>query len=66
MTEDEMVGWDHQLKGNKFEQTPRNSEGQGSQVCYCLWVCRKSHTLLRDWTTTNGKYMNCVRVVCHI
>ena len=27
-TEDEMVGWHHQLKGHKFEQTPGDSEGQ--------------------------------------
>ena len=30
MTEDEMVGWSHQLNGHEFEQTPRDSEGQGS------------------------------------
>ena len=29
-----MVGWHHQLKGHEFEQTPRDSEGQGSLV-YC-------------------------------
>ena len=27
-----MVGWNHQLKGHEFEQTPRDSEGH--QVCY--------------------------------
>ena len=42
-----MVGWDHQLKGNKFEQTSGNREGQGSQACYCLWVCKKAHTTER-------------------
>ena len=26
-TEDEMVGWHHQLNGHEFEQTPRDSEG---------------------------------------
>ena len=30
-TEDEMVGWHHQLNGHEFEQTSRGSEGQGSQ-----------------------------------
>ena len=29
-TEDEMVGWHHQLNGHEFEQTPGDSEGQGS------------------------------------
>ena len=30
LTEDEMVGWHHQLSGHEFEQTVGNSEGQGS------------------------------------
>ena len=30
MTEDEMVGWHHQLNGHEFEQTPGDSEGHGS------------------------------------
>ena len=29
-TEDEMVGWHHQLNGHEFEQTPGDGEGQGS------------------------------------
>ena len=29
-----MVGWHHRLKGHEFEQTPRDSEGQGNLVCY--------------------------------
>ena len=33
MTEDEMVGWHHRLKGYEFEQTLRDGEGQGSLVC---------------------------------
>ena len=32
MTEDEMVGWHHQLNGLEFEQTLGDSEGQGSLV----------------------------------
>ena len=32
-TEDEMVGWHHQLNGYESEQSPRASEGQGSLVC---------------------------------
>ena len=30
MTEEEMVGWHHQQNGHEFEQTPGDSEGQGS------------------------------------
>ena len=33
MTEDEMVGWHHRLKGHEFEQAPGDSEGQGNLVC---------------------------------
>ena len=33
MTEDEMVGWHHQLNGHEFEQAPGVGEGQGSLVC---------------------------------
>ena len=33
MTEDEMVGWYDRLNGHEFEQTPGDSEGQGSMMC---------------------------------
>jgi len=29
MTKDEMVGWHHRFSGHEFEQTPRDSKGQG-------------------------------------
>ena len=35
VTEDEMVGWYHQLNGHEFEQTLGDCEGQGSLACYC-------------------------------
>ena len=41
-TEDEMVGWHHWLNGYEFEQTLRNSEGQGSLVCCSPWGCKES------------------------
>ena len=37
MTEDEMVGWYHQLDGHKFEQVPGAGDGQGSRVCCSPW-----------------------------
>ena len=37
MTDDEMVGWHHQLDGHEFEQAPGVGEGQGSLVCGCPW-----------------------------
>ena len=33
MTEDEMVGWCHQLYGHEFEQAPGVGYGQGSLAC---------------------------------
>ena len=50
-TEDEIVGWHHQLNGHEFEQAPGDSEGQGSLACHSPWVS-KSLKWLRDWTTT--------------
>ena len=37
MTEDEMVGWHHPLNGHESEQTPGDSEGQGSLACCISW-----------------------------
>ena len=42
VTEDGMVGWHHQLNGHEFKQTPGDSEGQGSLVCFSLWGCKES------------------------
>ena len=36
-TEDELVGWQHQFNEHEFEQTPRDSEGQGRLVGYSPW-----------------------------
>ena len=33
-TEDKMFGWYHRLNGHEFEQTPGDSEGQGSLTCF--------------------------------
>jgi len=37
MTEDEIVGWHHQLNGREFEQALDVGDGQGSLVCYSSW-----------------------------
>ena len=44
MTEDEMVGWDHQLSRHKVEQAPGGSEGQGSLACCSPWGHKESNT----------------------
>ena len=35
--EDMMVGWHHHFNGHEFEQTPGDSEGQGSLACCSPW-----------------------------
>ena len=40
VTEDEMVGWHHQLNGPEFEQTPGDGEGQGSLACCSPQGCK--------------------------
>ena len=43
-TEDEMVGWHHQLNGHESEQALGDSEGQGSLVCCSPWGRKESDT----------------------
>ena len=42
VTEDEMVGWHHELNGHEFEQTLGDSEGQGSLACCSPWEGKES------------------------
>ena len=35
--EDETAGWRHRLNEHEFEQTPGESEGQGSLACCSPW-----------------------------
>ena len=51
-TEDEMVGWLHQISGHEFEQALGDGEeGQGSLVCCTPWGGKES-----DTTEQNNKY----------
>ena len=36
-TEDEMVGWHHQLNGYEPERIPGDGEDQGSLACWSPW-----------------------------
>ena len=38
------MGWHHQLNGQEFEQTPGDSDGQGSLVCSTPWGRKESDT----------------------
>ena len=42
VAEDDMVKYHHQLNEDEFEQTPGDSEGQGSLVCHSPWGRKES------------------------
>ena len=42
MTEDEMVGWCHQLEKHEFVQALGVGDGQGSLVCCSPWGRKES------------------------
>jgi len=52
ITEDETVGWHHQLNGHEFEQAPGDGEKQGSLMCCSPWGHKESDTIER---LKNGK-----------
>ena len=43
-TEDEMVGWHHQLNGHGFGWTSGVDDGLGGLVCCSSWGCKESDT----------------------
>ena len=45
MTEDEMVGWHHQLDGHEFEQALGAGDGQGGLSCCSPWGLKESDTI---------------------
>ena len=45
MTEDEMVGWHHQLNGHEFKQALGVGDGQGNLTGCSPWGCRVRHKL---------------------
>ena len=53
--ENEMVGWHHQLNAYEFEQTPGDSEGQGSLACYRSWGHKESNMTER-FNNNDNKY----------
>ena len=61
-TENAMVGWHHWLNGHGFEQTPGDSEGQGTW-CAAVHGVAKSGTQLGDWKTMNSNHTS-TRLQC--
>ena len=53
-TEDEMVGWLHQLDGHEFGLTPGVGDGQEGLACCSSWGCKESDMTERlNWTELN-------------
>ena len=53
-TEDEMVGWHHQLDGHGFGWTLGVDDGQGGLASCSPWGCKESDTTERlNWTELN-------------
>ena len=50
----EIVGWHHQLNGHESEQTPGNSEGQGSLACCSPWDPRVGYNLVTEQQQINS------------
>ena len=54
-TEDEMVGWHHQVNGHGFEQALGVGVGQGGLVCCSPWGGKELDTTERlNWTDLKG------------
>ena len=53
-TEDEMVGWHHQVIGHEFEQASWDGKGQESLACCSPWVCKESD--MTEWLNKNNNF----------
>ena len=49
MTEDEMVGWHHQLNRHEFEQALGVGEGEGNLTCCSPCYLKESDKTLRPY-----------------
>ena len=59
-TEDEMIGWHHQLDEHEFETILGVGDGQGSLACYSIWGCKQLNTT--EWLNWTDLYL----IVCLI
>ena len=62
VTEDEMVGWHHQINGHEFEQALGDSKGQGSLVCCSPWRLQKVRQV---WVTEQQQWLLNFLEICH-
>ena len=67
MTEDEMIGWLHQLSRHEFEQALGVGDGQGSLACCSSWGCKESDmTEWLNWTEPASKQQQPLYIVCQL
>ena len=64
-TEDKMVRWHHQLNGHEFEQTLRDSEGQGNLACCSPWGL-KELDITECLNSSNKCYLSVCIFLCLI
>ena len=64
MTENEMVGWHHQLDEHEFERALGVGDGQGGLACCSSWGCKESDmTEQLNWTELDYKQIKPVKEI---
>ena len=61
MTEDKMTGWHHRLNAHESEQSPGDSEGQGSLVCCSPWGGKESD--MTEQLNNNNNFNSCAEAL---
>ena len=65
-TEDEMIGWHHQLDGHEFEQAPGVGDGQGSVECCSPWGCKELDLTEPNWKILYALLIHPSMLICNI
>ena len=65
MTQHDMVGWHHWLNGHEFEQTPWDSEGQGSLACCSPWGHKESDLATEKQNHHRSQFLK-VNLLLHV
>ena len=65
-TEDEIPGWHHWVSTHEFEQTPEDSEGQGSLACCGPWGCKELDTTKRLDSNNHQYITHCMCIVPNV
>ena len=55
-TEEEMVGWHHQLNGHELEQVPGDGEGQGERLACCMGLQKVGHNWATVWQQQHQQF----------